>query len=103
MKEVKWINVRNDFYKDKFDTLCEELENGETIHIYVDCIGHTRAAWVEESYVQKLKNKYGDRFLETTGRWERAYCLKPETAERSDKNEHQGHRPKGKSQLPQED
>lgn len=74
--KVNWVNVANDVYEDKFNALCEALEQGDLVHIYVDCIGHTRAIWVEAAYVDKLKQKYEERFVEADhGGWERAYCL----------------------------
>lgn len=71
----KFINVKNDYYESSFTTLCEELEKGERVHIYVDCIGHTRAAWVEDDYARKLKAKYGDRLNIDGCSYNKAYYL----------------------------
>ena len=73
--ESKLINVSNDYYQEKFNVLCEELEKGTMVHIYVDCIGHTRAEWVEADYVQKLKQKYGDRLKIKNDSWKPEYIL----------------------------
>lgn len=70
------VNVKNDFYQSSMDELCEKLEAGEKVHIYVDCIGHTRAAWVEEAYVKELEKKYGEDRLKTEGTlWDKVYYL----------------------------
>ena len=73
--ESKLINVSNDYYQEKFNVLCEELEKGTMVHIYVDCIGHTRAAWVEDDYVKKLKSKYGEKLKIDNSRWYTQYYL----------------------------
>lgn len=75
--KVVWVNVKNDVYESSLNELRKELDAGSLVHIYVDCIGHTRAAWVEEAYVSKLKSIYGDKFTTADhGGWEKAYCLK---------------------------
>lgn len=77
MSKAKLVDVANDFYEERFEALCEELENGTHAHIYVDCIGHTRAAWVEAAYVQELKKKYGERLVvDSESNWYTVYYLK---------------------------
>lgn len=85
-KELVCVNVANDFYPDKFELLKTELCKGNLVHIYVDCIGHTRAGWVEATYVKKLKSFYGDRFTiaEHDG-WQTAYCLLPKELTKEEK------------------
>lgn len=78
MKETKTINVTNCYRRERFITLCEELEKGERVHISVSCFGSTRSAMVEDQYVEELTKKYGDRLC-ITGRkyfWDSAYFLK---------------------------
>ena len=38
----KTINCGNDFHEERFNEVCEALEQGETVEIYISCIGHTR-------------------------------------------------------------
>ena len=62
-KEKLLLNVGNDYYESSFNELCEELENGKRVQVYVDCIGHTRNNWVQDSYRTKLYAKYGEELL----------------------------------------
>lgn len=57
--ENKVINCGNDFYEQFFDKVCKELEDGLSVKVYVDCIGHTRNNIVQEIYKEKLTEKYG--------------------------------------------
>ena len=77
MKEAKFINVSNCYRTEKFNLLCDELEKGERVHIYIDCIGHTRREMVTEEYEEALQKKYGDRFCKE-GKYisDTAYFLK---------------------------
>lgn len=70
--EAKLINCGNDFYSKHFDEVCEALESGETVEVYIDCIGHTRNNWAQDSYKKALVEKYGDRLSVTTEHG--AYC-----------------------------
>ena len=56
-----WVNCGNSFYEDKFEKVCEELEKGELVDIYIDCIGHTRNNMTQEVYKKALVTKYGDK------------------------------------------
>ena len=69
--DFKFFSVGNDFYQDKFDDLCSELEKGGDlpIHISVSCIGHYRQEWVEAKYVDQLRKKYGDRLVYDDSRY----------------------------------
>lgn len=60
---AKLINCGNDFYPRFFTQLCEALENGQIVQVYVDCIGHTRNNNVQEIYNEKLVEKYGDKLV----------------------------------------
>lgn len=76
MKSAKLVNVKNDFISERFEALCEELEKGEVVRIYVDCIGHTRKEWVEADYAKALRQKYGDRLqVDESDRWSTHYYL----------------------------
>lgn len=65
-KEAKWINCGNDFYSEHFDKVCEMLEQGERVHVYIDCIGHTRNNMSQTAYKRALEKKYGERLKVTT-------------------------------------
>lgn len=76
MENSKCINVSNDFCSERFEVLCGELESGTHCNIYVDCIGHSRANWVEALYAERLKERYGDRLCVSGEFWDKAYYLK---------------------------
>lgn len=57
------INCGNDFYIGFFDKVCAALEDGATVQIYIDCIGHTRNNNVQEIYKEYLSEKYGSKLV----------------------------------------
>ncbi len=59
----KIVNCWNDFYEERFDAICKELELGEHVKAIVDCIGHTRNNMVQNIYKEALEKTYGDRLL----------------------------------------
>lgn len=61
MRDHTLVNGRNYFNEKSLKEMCERLENGETISIYIDCIGHTRTQSETAAYVRALKERYGDR------------------------------------------
>lgn len=61
MNKAKFINCANDFYEKYFNEVCAALEQGETVQVYIDCIGHTRNNWAQEDYKTALFKKYGDK------------------------------------------
>lgn len=71
-----YISLKNDFYKEVFDTICEKLESGEEVEVGASCIGHTRAQMTETIYHNKLCQKYGDRLI-VNENWDK-YRLKAE-------------------------
>ena len=62
---TKLVNCGNDFYPHLFDNLCKELEAGESVAVYIDCIGHSMNNRLQEVYREKLIEKYGDRLTYT--------------------------------------
>ena len=64
--KLKMAETDNIFRKEKFDIMCEILENGEGIWLYCWCTGHTRCAMVEAEYERALRAKYGDRLTKAT-------------------------------------
>ena len=57
----KLIDCGNDFYIGHFNEVCAELEKGETVRVYINCIGHTRNNMSQEAYKRELVKKYGDK------------------------------------------
>ena len=63
MKRAKLVNCRNYFNQKSFDEVCNELEKGEKVQVYIDVIGHTRNNMEQEIYREELEKKYGDRLI----------------------------------------
>ena len=59
----KLIDGKNYFNPESLQEMVAELESGETIGIYIDCIGHTRTIYETSRYVDALKEKFGNRLL----------------------------------------
>lgn len=57
------INGANYFNTISFNKACEALEQGHTIEMYIDVIGHTRNNTVQEKYEEALIEKYGDKLI----------------------------------------
>ena len=60
---MKTINGGNYFNEKAFNEICESLEKGEQTQVYIDCIGHTRNNYEQETYKEELIDKYGDRLI----------------------------------------
>lgn len=82
-KEYVLVDVANDFYPSRYEKLKKVLEDGNVVKIYVNCIGHTRAHWVEVAYADKLREEYGDRLVITgePGYYGTKYHLQVEVSE----------------------
>ena len=63
-KNVVRISGKNYFNEDSFKEVCYKLEKGDKVGVYIDCIGHTRAAMEGSIYTDKIREKYGDRLEE---------------------------------------
>lgn len=57
------INGQNYFNTKSLEEMIKHLENGETIGIYIDCIGHTRTEYETSLYIEALKDKYGNDLI----------------------------------------
>lgn len=88
----KLINGENYFNEVSFNKACKELEQGNTIEMYIDVIGHTRNNMVQEEYEEALVNKYGDRLIveKELGSYSYSYSyrLKNLQEDKMVKNEH---------------
>lgn len=60
MFKIKTINGGNYYNQPAFEKICEGLEKGDTVQVYIDCIGHTRNNDEQEAYKEALTEKYGD-------------------------------------------
>lgn len=62
---MKTINGGNYFHEKAFNEICEELEKGGAVSVYIDCIGHGTNNREQEIYKEALENKYGSRLKAT--------------------------------------
>lgn len=58
---MKTIDCGNYFHEKAFNEVCEALEKGEAVEVYIDVIGHTRNNYEQEAYKEALQQKYGSR------------------------------------------
>ena len=73
----KLVNGKNYFNEESLNKMCEKLEKGETIGIYIDCIGHTRNQMETAAYVRALQDKYVDNLIiDTESNWYTEYKLR---------------------------
>ena len=76
MNMSKLVNGKNYFNDESFNEMVNRLENGETIGIYIDCIGHTRDAIETAHYVEELQKKFGEKLIiDTKSNWYTEYKL----------------------------
>ena len=61
----KLVNGSNYYNEESLQEMCELLEAGTEIEIYIDCIGHSRTEYETQNYVESLKEKYGDRLIKS--------------------------------------
>jgi hypothetical protein len=73
---ITTVNATNYFNQKSLDEIINLLEQGKTISIYIDCIGHSRAYDEELSYYRALKEKYGDKLDFNSEGWRNLYKLK---------------------------
>ena len=58
---MKTINGGNYFHEKAFNEICEALEQGEAVSVYIDVIGHGANNREQEIYKEELIKKYQDR------------------------------------------
>lgn len=63
MKNTKTIDCGNYYQSKHFEELCAALEQGESVSVYISCIGHTRNNYTQEEYKSQLLKKYGDDLI----------------------------------------
>ena len=63
IQNAQLINCGNTFHSPFFNRLCEALEEGKTVQVYIDCIGHTLNNMTQDVYREKLKEKYGEKLV----------------------------------------
>jgi hypothetical protein len=54
------LNCGNYYNENSFNELCDLLEQGKAVNVYIDCIGHNRNNNEQEAYKESLVDKYGD-------------------------------------------
>lgn len=72
------VNGRNYFNQKSFTEMCEVLEAGQVLEVFIDCIGHSRNNYEQENYRKALQQKYYDT-LETEilqGNWSYSYIYR---------------------------
>lgn len=57
-RKAVFTNVGNYFTEKSFNEVCQMLEKGEAVEMYVECIGHTRNRMVLAEYRKKLFERY---------------------------------------------
>lgn len=63
MEKAKLIDCGNYFHESRFKIVCEALESGEAVQVYIDCIGHTLNNYEQENYKKALLEKYGENLI----------------------------------------
>ena len=63
MTKDRMINGKNYFNEESLAEMVKQLERGEVISIYIDCIGHTRTAYETSLYVKALQERFGERLI----------------------------------------
>lgn len=61
MANYIYVSGSNYFNEEDLNKMIELLEQGETIRVGIDCIGHTRNNMEQENYKRALIERYGDR------------------------------------------
>lgn len=61
MKERTFVSGSNYFNTKDLDQMKKLLEEGKTISVGIDCIGHTRNNMEQENYKEALMEFYKDR------------------------------------------
>jgi len=72
------INGKNYFNQNSFTEMCEVLEAGQVLEVYIDCIGHSRNNYEQENYRKSLQQKYSDRleYEVLQGNWSHSYIYR---------------------------
>ena len=58
---MKTINGGNYFHEKAFNEICETLERGEAVGVYIDSLGHGTNNREQEIYKDELTKKYNGR------------------------------------------
>lgn len=74
--KVKLVNGTNYLNETGFKRVTDELEKGEHIRVYIDCIGHTRAHNEGLAYKEAIEEKYGENVVINQEGGEFTYKLK---------------------------
>lgn len=58
---METMNGMNYFNQESFEQLCEMIESGKHVKVYIDCIGFSRAHYEGLHYRDAVEEKYGDK------------------------------------------
>lgn len=72
----KVINGSNMFNLSIYKDIIQNLNNGETVELYISCIGHTRAQLEGAKYRKELQNYFGEKLEISIGFIGDVYRLK---------------------------
>ena len=61
MKNAIFVSGSNYFNNEDLQKMIALLDNKKTIHVGIDCIGHTRNNMEQEEYKKALIEHYGNR------------------------------------------
>ena len=63
MFKYQFVNGSNEFDTNCFNEMCNLLEQGRTIKVGIDCIGHGLNNAIQEEYKKALIYKYGEKLV----------------------------------------
>lgn len=72
----KVINGSNSFNLSIYKDIIQNLNNGETVELYINCLGHTRAQIEGSKYREELQNYFGEKLEISIGFIGDVYRLK---------------------------
>ena len=82
---MKVITVSSNYEEQEFIELCEALESGEAVRVYVDSLGHHANNLGQEIYRGELLKKYGGKLLvKMLDKQEHSYSYRYELQNKSD-------------------
>lgn len=58
---MKTVNCGNYFTEGRLNELCEVLEKEGAARVYIDCTGHSRNNWEQDTFREELLKRYGAR------------------------------------------
>lgn len=75
MNDNIMINVGNDFYDFSMRKLIKAIKEKHKVHIYVECIGKTKAEMVETKYEEALKKEFPQLKISNKNTFNKCYYI----------------------------